>query len=215
MNRIRERIFTAQDSKFFHPDNGQTSVWRSDGESAFLARLFGIFAEDTVRIWALDEKAVYRDLGRPSVYHPDGTYTHHTFDFAFVPRGNAPRQDHAVLVGEMKAWVVHEKGKHAVLTADKAREVTDDIWGKLKGNTIKVKRLNDEPRLCAGIILVWPSAEAEDSQSWQKVHPQLKDVITLDRVLSDFGEFRSGAQFRKMLDEFSQASCSLFDGLRS
>ena len=43
----------------------------SSSRDKFLARLFGLFSEDLVRLWCRNPKAPYEDLGRPNIHLPD------------------------------------------------------------------------------------------------------------------------------------------------
>lgn len=39
----------------------------------YLARVFGIFSEELVRIWAADPRAPYKNLGRPTLRMAEGS----------------------------------------------------------------------------------------------------------------------------------------------
>src|SRR5690349_3332416 len=51
----------------------------------FLSRLFGIFSEEIVSLWAQDDRAPYRSLGRPTI-KVVGTNRGHTLDFTLRER---------------------------------------------------------------------------------------------------------------------------------
>ena len=73
----------------------------------YLSRLFGIFSEDIVRIWAADEKCHYEDLGRPSIRFEDKTYT---LDFTFQHK-----QSRKVYIVEQKCEIEFQNYKFFIL----------------------------------------------------------------------------------------------------
>ena len=79
-------------------DNFKTDTPRRDN---FLARLFGLFNEEIVRAWGEDERALYQDLGRPTLW-PRDSRSYHTLDFTLRHRGTG-----ATYAAELKcelAW---------------------------------------------------------------------------------------------------------------
>ena len=53
----------------------------------FLSRLFGIFSETIVQIWSEDERAPYRNLGRPTLV---GQSAHSAGAFVRLSRSSGP-----------------------------------------------------------------------------------------------------------------------------
>lgn len=56
----------------------------------FLSRLFGIFSETIVQIWSEDERAPYRNLGRPTLSGSSGV-RNPALDFLFECRRTGRR----------------------------------------------------------------------------------------------------------------------------
>lgn len=77
------------------------------GRGKFLSRLFGIFSEEIVRIWARDPRAPYEDLGRPTVLH-DGRRS--TLDYCFRCRRTGK-----VFVVEQKCEIEYQNYRYLTL----------------------------------------------------------------------------------------------------
>ncbi len=86
----------------------------------YLSRLFGIFSEDIVRIWAADEKCHYEDLGRPSIRFEDKTYT---LDFTFQHK-----QSRKVYIVEQKCEIEFQNYKFFIL--NKKEQLSHHIKAK-------------------------------------------------------------------------------------
>ncbi len=77
----------------------------------FLARVFGIFSEDIVRLWAASPGSPYEDLGRPTVCF-DGAAKGSTLDFTFRNRAS-----NKIYVAEMKCEIEYQAFRYFVLNA--------------------------------------------------------------------------------------------------
>jgi hypothetical protein len=75
----------------------------------FLSRLFGIFSEEIVSLWAKDARAPYESLGRPTI-KVEGDQRGHTLDFTLRDRSTGK-----VYVAEMKCEIEYENYKYFVL----------------------------------------------------------------------------------------------------
>ncbi len=69
----------------------------------FLARLFGSFNEEPVRIWCRDPASPYEDLGRPTLVVAGKPGRGHTLDFTL-----RSRRDGLIFVAEMKCEITFE-----------------------------------------------------------------------------------------------------------
>jgi len=81
----------------------------SPSRDKFLSRLFGIFSEEVVRLWARQSSAPYEDLGRPTLRRP-GEQRGKTLDFAF-----RSRQTGHVFIAEMKCELEFENYRYLKL----------------------------------------------------------------------------------------------------
>ncbi len=69
----------------------------------FLARLFGSFNEEPVRIWCRDPASPYQDLGRPTLVEAGKPGRGHTLDFTL-----RSRRDGRIFAAEMKCEITYE-----------------------------------------------------------------------------------------------------------
>jgi hypothetical protein len=76
----------------------------------FLARLFGSFNEEPVRIWCRDPDSPYEDLGRPTLTDAGKSGRGHTLDFAL-----RSRRDGRIFVAEMKCEITYENYRSMTL----------------------------------------------------------------------------------------------------
>ena len=76
----------------------------------FLARLFGSFNEEPVRIWCRDPDSPYEDLGRPTLTEAGEWGRGHTLDFAL-----RSRRDGRIFVAEMKCEITYENYRSMTL----------------------------------------------------------------------------------------------------
>ncbi len=82
----------------------------SAARGKYLARVFGIFSEELIRIWAADSRAPYEDLGRPTLRVVNGS-SGSTLDFTLRSRATGK-----VYVAEMKCEIEYQNYKYFVLT---------------------------------------------------------------------------------------------------
>jgi hypothetical protein len=171
-----------------------------------MARIFGLFAEDIVRLWTRlpDDLCPYRDIGRPSFYL-GGSYAHLTYDFAFQKRDKNWPEDEFWL-GELKAWVDFEGGRHARLAQPEADTCAGKIGDLICG---KEARVNGVPKRCTGVVLVWPCADPI------ALNPPLMEVIELERVIRDLNTPCAPGEFGTMLAELEGACARLFCGIKA
>ncbi len=149
----------------------------------FLARLFGLFNEEIVRAWAEDERAPYRDLGRPTLWPRDSRKSH-TLDFTL--RHRATGATHAAELKCELAWanysylrlthpaqLDHHTGAAFQAFLSFAREP-----GKYE---VKVAA---RPVRVDGAILIW-GAITEEGRSSVIEQCGLADVLSVEQMLDD------------------------------
>jgi hypothetical protein len=86
----------------------------------FLARLFGIFSEEIVRIWCKSKNASYDDIGRPRIFIPPSKKGC-TLDFTLKSRN-----DGKIYIAEMKCWVEYQNYKFLTLqSANQLEELSN------------------------------------------------------------------------------------------
>ncbi len=89
------------------------AIFRQGGKNParakLLSRVFGIFSEEIVRIWANDERSPYLHLGRPTI-KPTDEGKGFTLDFALKSRSTG-----YVYVTEMKCEIEYQNFRYFVL----------------------------------------------------------------------------------------------------
>ncbi|MEX1253991.1 MAG: hypothetical protein WEE64_06600 [Dehalococcoidia bacterium] len=149
----------------------------------FLSRLFGIFGEEFVRIWASCDWAPYEDLGRPTA-RPDGDARGMTLDFAL-----RSRRDGRVFMTEMKCPLERRKYTYLTLTEQSQHAIfANDTFQRffaLAGRAKDLEMWGKRRRLkTSGAILVWGSATAGGKRALID-RVGLHDVLSLEDIIDD------------------------------
>ena len=148
----------------------------------YLSRLFGIFSEDIVRIWAADVNCHYKDLGRPSIRFEGKTYT---LDFTFQHK-----QSRKVYIVEQKCEIEFQNYKHFIL--DKKEQLFHHIKAKkafvafleaAKKNIIFSSISQQEIKI-DGTILIWGAATPKGINDI-KLEYKIDDIFTLEKIIDD------------------------------
>lgn len=157
----------------------------------FLSRILGIFSEEIVRIWADDERAPYRDLGRPTL-KKTADERGSTLDFTFQDR-----LTNDIFVAEMKCEI--EFGQYHYLTLMDPRQLdhhTKPAFGHFKqiarepGSYYVI--VNHKPIEVSGAILIWGDVTGLGRMTVIDAYG-FKNVIGLNNIISDLWSWRSQA----------------------
>ncbi len=133
------------------------------GRDNFLARVFGIFSEDVVRHWCRNPAAKYEDLGRPTVFTPEGGL--HTLDFTL-----RHRQTGKTYASEMKCELAFEGYRYLRLVdCDQLTHHTGAAFARFlelahPGHDLTVK-LAGRPLRIDGAVLVWGATTSEGAEA--------------------------------------------------
>ena len=177
----------------------------------FLSRLFGIFNEEIVRCWCQDNRAPYRNLGRPTI-KPASHLRGLTLDFAFQSKS-----DNAVYVGEMKCELEYENYRYLTLESPmqlehhrkEAFRLFLDIAQNAKQYIVTV---GGRPQLVSGSILVWGSY-TESGRASVIAKYRLHDILSLESIIADLLAWEN-KDFNELLDKYQTWSNELFTRLR-
>lgn len=176
----------------------------------YLSRVFGIFSEEIVRIWASDPRAPYEDLGRPTL-RMLGEKVGSTLDFTLRSRSTGKTyvaelkceieyQDYRYLVltdpGQLKH---HSKAAFAALLA--AAERHADQRAYVGRSEIQID----------GAILIW-GATTTDGRAAVVSAKRFFDVLTLAEIISDLRSWNS-EPYRALLDLRRSWSNELYESL--
>lgn len=179
----------------------------------FLSRVFGIFSEEIVRIWANHDGASYAELvpgARPTL-KALGETRGHTLDFAL--RHKATGQ---VFVAEMKCEIEFQNFRYFVL--DRAGQLDHHAKEAFRAF---LAAAGDAPRPRAfvkgreviydGAILIWGSV-TEAGRKAVMEHAGLHDVLSVEQICQDLVSWRS-RRYAELLEKRLRWSRELFEGL--
>jgi hypothetical protein len=166
--------------------------------SSFLARVFGIFSEEIVRVWCRDERSNYCDRGRPTLHEPPKGYS--TLDFALVPRGGGD-----VLVAEMKCELSLDNFKYLRLDDTEQVERHKREGKKDKKAFMRFLKLAEDAKAykvkvpvkgkgelvaVGGTALVWGSVSEKGRESVRSKYG-IDVVLSLEDMVNDLIEWQS------------------------
>lgn len=159
------------------------AVFKTDNRARdkFLARLFGIFSEEIVRLWGQNPRAPYREVGRPTIYLPDGK--RYTLDFTFCKDGR-------YFIAEMKCELEYDNYRYLRLVSPRQLD-----HHKNKPAFREFLRFNKDPSAAkvylrgkelevSGCILVWGSIT--DAGRLQVIEETgITDVLSVEKCIED------------------------------
>jgi hypothetical protein len=176
----------------------------------FLSRIFGIFSEENVSLWAQDDRAPYENLGRPTLRSP-GDSRGSTLDFTFRERSTS-----RIFVAELKCEIEYQNFKYFVLESIeqlthhnkrafkaflKAATRSPDQAVTVKGKTIKI----------GGAILIWGSATQEGRRAVME-GIGFHDVLTIAEICQDLSSWNHSG-YRQLVAQRQEWCNELFSGL--
>lgn len=166
----------------------------------FLSRVFGIFSEHIVQTWADDERAPYRNLGRPTLC-ATSSVRNPTLDFLFECRRTGRR-----FVVEQKCEIEFNGFRYFTLTGPHQLKhhnkpafaaflaVANDSSSAARDWKVGSRRV-----VVDGAILIWGAITQEGRASVME-ETGLHDVIGLDRIIAECAEWRPEAYCRLVSD---------------
>lgn len=193
----------------------QSLFRRATGPGArakFLSRIFGIFSEEIVFLWAQDERAPYEGLGRPTIKTPGDTRGH-TLDFTLRERTSGK-----VFVAEMKCEIEYDNFRYFVLERVdqlahhkkpafaallKAAQLSPDQTVHVGGQSLKTH----------GAILIWGSTTPE-GRAAVIASKGFHDVLSIAEICHDLSTWNHSG-YRALVIQRQQWCDELFDGLLS
>ena len=155
----------------------------------FLARIFGIFNEEIVRIWCKSPTTPYIDLGRPTIYAKNAKKGN-TLDFTLMKKGTGE-----IFIAEMKSWLAYNKYKFLELDSDfdfetyAGKSTSFKNFLKLTKNPkkfkVKIKKNKKrEVKTAEGGILIWPVVKETSKKSLCEKYG-FHDILSLEDIISD------------------------------
>lgn len=178
--------------------------------SKFLSRLFGIFSEKIVHIWAGDPRAPYEDLGRPTVRAPSQSRGY-TLDFTFRERASGK-----ILAAEMKCEIEYLGFRYFILQTasqvDRHKKPAFEAFLAAARSPDQVDvTIGGRKTLIDGAILVW-GAMAPGARELVMAERGFHDILSVEDICRDLAAWRN-PEYREMIERYRSWSNRLFDGL--
>lgn len=185
---------------------------RNGERSKYLSRLFGIFSEKIVTIWANDDRAPYENLGRPTIRTSEETRGH-TLDFTFRDRATGK-----VYAAEMKCEIEYLNFRYFVLEAShqldhhtkpafeaflRSARHPDEQVVRVRGKEIKIN----------GAILVW-GAISDDAKNAVMAERGFHNILSVEDICRDLVDWQN-EEYLEMIERYKAWTNRLFDGLIS
>ncbi len=178
----------------------------------FLSRVFGIFSEEIIRIWAAHPACRYEDLGRPTV-RMEGVQGFSTLDFMLRDRSSGE-----CFVTELKCEIEYQNFRYLTLTEvaqidhhDKpAFKALRALASGRPGLSVQVAR---QAVRCDGAMLIWGAA-SDSGKSAVKATLGFRDVLTVAEMAHDLRAW-DAPEFRQLLTERETWLRELTTGLRT
>ena len=195
-------------------------IFRHEGlraQDKFLSRLFGIFSEEIVRIWASDEiLAPYKDLGRPTVktqVEANNKNRGRTFDFTLGEKKTGKR-----FICEQKCELEFENYKYLELKGSEQLRHHEknfafrrflDVGKDPRKYQVFVKGRQIEN--VRGIVLIWGKV-SERGRKEVKERYHMHGVLSLEDIISDLVIWKSKS-YLELIREKQKWCNNLFHNL--
>lgn len=173
-----------------HPLEPFEAVFRTSNarRDNFLARLFGLFSEEVVRIWAACPEGTYRDLGRPTLRSPASTRGY-TLDFTLEARETG-----RIYVAEQKCELAYEnyrylrlEGPDQVAHHEGGQSFQRFLEAARTPSSVAV-RVHGREHAVDGAILVWGASTPQGRDAVMAQYG-VADVLALENMLHDLSRW--------------------------
>jgi hypothetical protein len=178
----------------------------------FIARVFGIFSEEIVKVWAEDSRAPYKNLGRPTLRKRGEPAEKWTLDFTLEDRRNGQ-----VFVVEMKCEIELLKFKYFILERDDhlnhhtKRAFVHAFLGAAKSPNDWDVAVAGKITNINGAILIWGDA-TQAGKDHVKNSKSLHEVLTIAEMRQDLCRWNS-QEFKRLIADRQQWCDEMFVGL--
>lgn len=178
--------------------------------SKYLSRLFGIFSERIVSIWAGDMRAPYENLGRPTVRGAQDVRGH-TLDFTLRERATGK-----VYVSEMKCEIEYLNFRffHLENVGQLCHHAKPAFEAFRKSALAPARmdvRVGGKSVPIDGAVLIWGSV-CPEAKGRIQTEAGFHDILSLDCICSDLARWQN-PDFLGMIGQYRAWSDRLFDGL--
>ena len=190
------------------------AIFKQDGtdpaRAKLLSRLFGIFSEEIVRIWARDERSSYACMGRPTIKSTDSGKGY-TLDFALQSRATGQ-----IYVTEMKCEIEYQNFRYFVLErveqiAHHDKPAFKKFLDSAKCSQSQAIIVDGKPVKTHGAILIWGATTPQGKRAVME-STGVHDVLSVADICLDLIEW-GNAEYHNLLATRSKWCLELFSGL--
>ena len=177
-------------------------------KGSFLSRVFGIFNEEIIRIWARDYRSPYNNHEkRPTLYDLDNKP--HTLDFLF-------EKDGKFYVSEMKCEIQYNNYRYWRLESSKQLEHHKKnafkLFLKIAKDPMAVPVKAGDAVVTSGAILVWGAAYDHGIKSVSEEFG-FSDILTVENCMRDLVQW-SNTEYIDLLEAYESWCGALFNALK-
>lgn len=176
----------------------------------YLSRVFGIFSEEIVRMWASDHRCSYEDLGRPTL-RKRGEKSGSTLDFTL--RHKATGKSY---VAELKCEIEYQNYKYLVLSDIKqlAHHNKAAFFALLDAATRSPEQqtfIGGKEIEISGAILIWGAATPKGRGAVIDAYG-FYEVLTMAEIIHDLQGW-GHEPYRKLVEDRRSWACEMFESL--
>jgi hypothetical protein len=197
-------------SQLLHTIFKRTESSSDRARAKFLSRVFGIFSEQIVSIWTVDERAPYQNLGRPTIKTDDGRRPH-TLDFALRERSTGK-----VYVSEMKCEIEYHNFRYFVLERVEQlkhhkKRAFEAFLRAARPSPGQSVYIGGKSLPTSGAILIW-GAVTPGGRNTTIVSKGFHDVLSIDKICRDLALWKC-ARYAALIEQHQKWCNELFSGL--
>lgn len=176
----------------------------------YLSRVFGIFSEEIVRMWASDPRCRYEDLGRPTL-RKHGEKLGSTLDFTL--RNKATGKSY---VAELKCEIEYQNYKYLVLSdikqlAHHSKAAFVALLDAAVRNPEQQTFVGGKDLEIDGAILIWGAATHEGRRAVIEAYG-FSEVLTMADIIHDLRGWGCES-YRKLVEDRRSWSNQMFEAL--
>ena len=176
----------------------------------FLSKVFGIFSEEIVSLWACDDRAPYENLGRPTIKTPSDNRGH-TLDFTLRERSSGN-----IYVAEMKCEIEYQNFKYFVLEQVEQLEhhkkpAFDAFLKAARFSPDQTVYVGGKGINTHGAILIWGSVTSEGRKA-VTASKGFHDVLSIADICRDLSSWNHDG-YRTLIAQRQEWCNELFVGL--
>jgi len=183
-----------------------------NARAKFQSRLFGIFSERIVEVWAANPNCPYSNLGRPTIT-PPGAVRGSTLDFTLKDRATGK-----IYAAEMKCEIEYLDFRYFILEAsyqlDHHVKPAFDAFLQCAQDPGSISaKVRGKPVMIDGAVLIWGaiSTEAKDAV---RLDRGFHDILSVEDICKDLLRWQS-QEYQDLIQQYRSWSSNLFDGLTS